>query len=188
MISKQEARSLVRKAVKRVPEGEEVRHLNIMPMMDIMTILLVAFIFQAATGAAAITAGSVDLPGSRSPEELPEGANVVVITPESIVVEGESLLSVSDGDVSPDEKGGVNKAQIPRLSRFLGQLRQADIEELQVEGKPMPDDWDLMVIADETTPYRLLLSVIVSAAHEEAGFTRFRLIVMSEDSAPAAPQ
>jgi ADP-ribose pyrophosphatase YjhB (NUDIX family) len=39
-----EARGIIRKAVGRVPEGEEVRHLNIMPMMDMMTILLVAFI------------------------------------------------------------------------------------------------------------------------------------------------
>jgi hypothetical protein len=43
-----EARSMIRKAVKRVPEGEEIRHLNIMPMMDMMTILLVAFISQIA--------------------------------------------------------------------------------------------------------------------------------------------
>ena len=46
--TQREARRIVRKAVGRVPEGEEIRHLNIMPMMDMMTILLVAFIFQAA--------------------------------------------------------------------------------------------------------------------------------------------
>ena len=52
MITRREARALIRKAVKRVPEGEEIRHLNIMPMMDIMTILLVAFLFQASQAAA----------------------------------------------------------------------------------------------------------------------------------------
>ena len=46
-----EARTLVRKAVAHVPEGESIRHLNIMPMMDMMTILLVAFIFQLSTNA-----------------------------------------------------------------------------------------------------------------------------------------
>ena len=58
--TQREARRIVRKAVGRVPEGEEIRHLNIMPMMDMMTILLVAFIFQAATSATALTAGTVD--------------------------------------------------------------------------------------------------------------------------------
>ena len=53
--TQREARKLIRKAVARVPEGEEIRHLNIMPMMDMMTILLVAFIFQAATSATALT-------------------------------------------------------------------------------------------------------------------------------------
>ena len=57
--TQREARRIIRKAVGRVPEGEEIRHLNIMPMMDMMTILLVAFIFQAATSATALTAGTV---------------------------------------------------------------------------------------------------------------------------------
>ena len=43
--TQREARRIIRKAVGRVPEGEEIRHLNIMPMMDMMTILLVAFIY-----------------------------------------------------------------------------------------------------------------------------------------------
>ena len=59
--SQREARALVRKAVARVPEGESIRHLNIMPMMDMMTILLVAFIFQMATSALELTAGTVQL-------------------------------------------------------------------------------------------------------------------------------
>ena len=61
-ITKHEARSIIRKGVKRVPEGEAIRHLNIMPMMDMMTILLVAFIFQMATSALELTAGTVELP------------------------------------------------------------------------------------------------------------------------------
>jgi biopolymer transport protein ExbD len=60
--TQREARRIIRKAVSRVPEGEEIRHLNIMPMMDMMTILLVAFIFQASVSASALTASSVTLP------------------------------------------------------------------------------------------------------------------------------
>src|SRR5207344_2759015 len=69
--TQREARTMVRKAVKRVPEGESIRHLNIMPMMDMMTILLVAFIYQAAVSATQLTAGTVSLPRSLSDAPLP---------------------------------------------------------------------------------------------------------------------
>ena len=65
MINPREARAIIRQAVKRVPEGEEIRHLNIMPMMDIMTILLVAFLFSASQDAA-LAIGDATLPASRS--------------------------------------------------------------------------------------------------------------------------
>ena len=71
--TQREARRIIRKAVGRVPEGEEIRHLNIMPMMDMMTILLVAFIFQAAVSPTALMAQSVKLPQSMNEEPLPAG-------------------------------------------------------------------------------------------------------------------
>jgi len=36
------------------------------------------------------------------------------------------------------------------------------------------------VIGDKTTPYKLLFEVIVSARAPEAGFRRFRLILLEE--------
>ena len=67
-----QARAIIRKAVKRVPEGEDVRHLNIMPMMDMMTVLLVAFIFQAQVTTTAASASQVNLPPLVNEEPLPE--------------------------------------------------------------------------------------------------------------------
>src|SRR5580704_14429339 len=104
--SQREARKLIRKAVSRVPEGESIRHLNIMPMMDMMTILLVAFIFQAATSATALTAGTVSLPRTLTSDELKEDTATLIITPVAIVVEGKAIVGVRDGDVDPSEKEG----------------------------------------------------------------------------------
>src|ERR1700755_3305985 len=98
--TQREARRLIRKAVNRVPEGEEIRHLNIMPMMDMMTILLVSVIFQAATSAT-ISAGGVSLPKSLSDDDLPENAATLIITKTGIVVEGQAIVSVANGDVDP---------------------------------------------------------------------------------------
>ena len=75
--TQREARGLIRKAVARVPEGEAIRHLNIMPMMDMMTILLVAFIFQMATSALELTAGTVALPSTDTDAPVPESARTI---------------------------------------------------------------------------------------------------------------
>ena len=179
--TQREARRIIRKAVGRVPEGEEIRHLNIMPMMDMMTILLVAFIFQAATSATALTAGSVSLPRSLTDDELPEGASTLIITKNGIVVEGKSIVAVSNGDVDAAEKeGGSLGVKIPRLTNFLAALRQQ--EDAIHRAKPGYDPAkepppELMIIADRTTPYRLLLQVMFSAKQKEAGYKHFRLIV-----------
>jgi len=187
--TQREARSLIRKAVARVPEGEEIRHLNIMPMMDMMTILLVAFIFQAATSATALTANAVSLPKSLTDDELPEGASTLIITKTGIVVEGKSIVSVNNGGVDASEKeGGAQGIKIPRLTNFLAALHAQ--EEVTRRSKPGYDPAkapppELLIIADRTTPYRLLLEVMFSAKQKEAGYKHFRLIV--QKSYPMKP-
>ncbi|MEP6861109.1 MAG: biopolymer transporter ExbD [Deltaproteobacteria bacterium] len=178
--TQREARRLIRKAVGRVPEGENITHLNIMPMMDMMTILLVAFIFQLSTNALDVIAGTVNLPRTETDAPLPQKSWTLVITPTGVVVEGNPIVSVANGDVDPAEKeGGALGIKIPRLSTFLGALHNEEIKKLVNEGKdpskePPPE---LLVVADRTTPYRLLVEVMYSAKQKEAGFKHFRLIV-----------
>jgi biopolymer transport protein ExbD len=178
--TQREARTLIRKALGRVPEGEAIRHLNIMPMMDMMTILLVAFIFQMATSALELTAGTVALPRTNTDAPLPEKAWTLVITPTGIVVEGKSIVSVSNGQVDPSEKeGGSLGIKIPRLTNFLATLRTEELKQMQAAGvdpakAPPPE---LLIIADRTTPYRLLIEVMFPAKQKEAGYKHFRLIV-----------
>ena len=190
MISKQEARGIIRKAVHRVPEGEEIRHLNIMPMMDMMTILLVAMIFQAST-AAAMSVGDVDLPSAQSHTEFPETATTVTIAKEAILVEGEPIVSVKNGGVDASEKeGGSLGIKINRLAGTLGAVRTLYEDKQRAEGKVKegePAIPELFIVADKTTPYRLLFEVIASARAEEAGYRRFRLIVLEKGSGAPAP-
>jgi biopolymer transport protein ExbD len=171
---------MVRRAVARVPEGENITHLNIMPMMDMMTILLVAFIFQLSTNALDVIAGTVNLPLTETDAPLPQKSWTLVITPTAVVVEGKSIVSVANGDVDPAEKeGGSLGIKIPRLSSYLAALHNEQIKNLINAGKdpakePPPE---LLLIADRITPYRLLIEVMFSAKAKEAGFKHFRLIV-----------
>ena len=183
MIDQREARSIIRKAVKRVPEGEEIRHLNIMPMMDIMTILLVAFIFQASVGAAALNASSVALPSSVSQEPMPEGASIIIISQEAISVEDQQIVAVRNGDVDASKKEGNDQLsmKIPRLTKFLGAWRKSAEAELLEKGIQPPAIPEIMIIADRSIPYHLLLTVIYSAKQPESGYKRFRLIVLKQE-------
>jgi biopolymer transport protein ExbD len=173
-----EMRSIIRKAIKRVPEGEEIRHLNIMPMMDMMTILLVAFIFQATVTATALTAGQVQLPRAMSEEEMPEGATTLIISRQAILVEGKSIVAVRDGDVDASEKeGGAFGLKIPRLSNYLAALRLEEKRLQETSGGDPDKVPELLIIADQSIPYGLLHRVLFSAKEKEAGYKRFRMIV-----------
>jgi biopolymer transport protein ExbD len=174
-ITKHEARTII-----RMPVGEEIRHLNIMPMMDIMTILLVAFIMTAAQSSA-LSVGDVQIPGSDTPEPPPEQAVTVTVAKEVILVEGKPIVSVKNGSVDASEKqNGALGTAIPKLSRFLGAVRQANEQDLKARGKEIPTKPEVLIIADQATPYRLLLEVLTSSRSEDAGYRRFRLIVLDQ--------
>ncbi|MEZ4366874.1 MAG: biopolymer transporter ExbD [Kofleriaceae bacterium] len=183
--TQREARGLIRKSVNRVPEGEEIRHLNIMPMMDMMTILLVAFIFQASVAVSELSTGSVSLPKALSQEPLPEGARMLIIAPNAILVDQQTIVAVSNGDVSASEKeGGATGLKIPKLTNFLGTLRRIEDEARNAQGLPAPDKPELLVVADRSIPYQLLVQVMFSAKQKEAGYKRFRMIVQKQADTP----
>ena len=178
--TQREARRIIRKAVGRVPEGESIRHLNITPMMDMMTILLVAFVFQVSTSALDLEAATISLPKTESDAPVTGKPRTLVITPTAIVCEGIPIVSVSNGDVDASQKeGGSLGIKIPQLSTYLAKLHQLDEEQQRTAGVAAAKlaDPELLILADRSTPYRLLIEVMFSAKTKEAGYKHFRLVV-----------
>jgi len=171
----QEARAIIRKRVKRVPEGESISHLNIMPMMDMMTILLVAFIFQVSQTAEVLN--PVALPKSMSVQPMSELASVLVISPKGITVQGKHIVSLKDGQI---DEGNLDPdgATITPLVEFLGRWKRSVEETARKRGQTLPPVPELMVLADRTTHYRVLQQVMASAGDKSVGYGQFRLIVM----------
>jgi biopolymer transport protein ExbD len=184
--TQREARGIIRKAVARVPEGEEIRHLNIMPMMDMMTILLVAFIAQAAASATDQAARVVSLPPIPASEELADETTTLIITTNGIVVEGKPIASIANGQVDCAAKeGGCLGVKITKLTQYLATLHTAIKAEAKLAGiEDDPKLDELMIVADRTTPFRVLVEVMYSAKQPEAGYKHFRMIV--EKSTPPA--
>lgn len=177
-ISPKEARALIRKAVRRVPEGEEINHLDIMPLVAIASILLLAVIFQSSV-TNFHSLGDVSLPTSRSFDPEPEGAITLTIAESGILVEGEPVVPVKNRSVDSSlKRDGALGLAIPRLSRSLGAMLRDNQRRAQQRGESINEEPELIVIADRQIPYRLLFEVIVSARAEEAGFEVFRLLVI----------
>jgi len=187
MISRREARSLIRKSKKRVPEGEDIRHLNIMPMMDIMTILLIFMIMQAATDASAFNLSDLDPPGSTTDEPPPELSTQITIGRSAILIDGIPIVAVKSGDVdSSQKKGGALGLEIPAVSNFLTSHRTAYQQAaLRQHIDPRSAIDELSIIADKETPYRLLFTVMNSARQScppsESCYRKFRLIVLRNE-------
>jgi len=112
------------KRFKAQVEEEAIEHqqayLNITPMMDMMTILLVFLLKQfAVQQAATLTSEGLQLPTSSIEAQRPLAVNVT-ITQNAILVEGDGVTTVRAGGVDPSVKrDGANGYYITPLVDVL---------------------------------------------------------------------
>lgn len=187
-ISVSEARSLIRKARRRVPEGESISHLNLTAMMDMMTILLVFMIKSASVQTTPLSIPVVLAP-STTTEPEPENAKTVTIAKNAILVEAVPVVGVkmvgSQLDVDPSEKTeGSFGIEIGKLKDRLSKHHQ----NLYFDSSGQEPRHELIIVADKEIPFRLLYTVLYTAGQAKAsghlndpkapGFNRFRLIVL----------
>ena len=176
--SLRQARSIIRKSVRRVPEGEEINYLNITPMLDIMTILLVFLIKASSQEVSTLNMRDVALPMSSTEMKPMEMAVAVTIAPSAILVEGNPIVAVKEGDVDPSEKSkGAYGMEISKLTEEL-KKHHTRIKMIQAS-KDEQSGRELTIIADKATPFRLLSAVMYSAGQAE--FQHYRMIVLRRE-------
>ncbi len=166
---------IVRRNLKR-NEHEETHGLNIYPMMDMMTILLVFMVMQFASSTASVVTSSDELkiPYSVSTEQLEE-TTPVQVGRTSIVVDGQHICDLRDGLVDPSlKRGGGNGFLIIPLDRELGEIstRLKRIAEINPQ---LPFTGDVQIIADSRTPFRTLSEIIYTLGQN--GFKNMRFMV-----------
>ena len=182
-ISAQEARSIVRKARRRVPEGESINSLNLTALMDMMTILLIFLIQDMAISTSPLSV-SVALPPSTTRAPEPEQAKTVTIAQSAILVEGVPVVRVLNGDVDASEKSqGQFGSEIGKLRAVLSDHHEA-LYKLSSGEEPAHE---ITILADRNIPYRLLYAVMFTAGRANAksqpngpGFSKYRLIVLRD--------
>lgn len=160
-------------------EAEEEVGLNIYPMMDMMTILLVFLIQSFASGAAQVVQSEeLQIPTSTSEVEATE-ALAVIVSQSEVVVEGKQVLALRNGKVDPSLKqGGGNGWLITPLFNNLKQHRDR-LKTIAARNTQRAFRGEARIVADKRTPFRTLGEVIYTLGQTEFGALRF--IVLQQE-------
>lgn len=164
-------RIIRRKVAKH--EHEEEMGLNIYPMMDMMTILLVFLIMSFSSGAAEVVQSEeLQIPVSTAEVDAAPMLSIIISSGE-IVVEGKQTLTLRNGKVDPSQKqGGGNGWLITPLFNNLKQHRDR-LKLIAARNTRRPFRGEVRIIADRRTPFRTLGEVIYTLGQTEFGSLRF---------------
>jgi len=176
----------LRRAIRLNDKAPEVNFLNITAMLDMMTIILVFLLKGMATSSASIPQSKdLTLPNSivfSDPSQ--EGTSVVISKTQLLVGDDPHpvvLLPSRDslaqsGIDARYKRNGPNDLYIVPLANALQSARQTDKQIRAAKGLD-PNSSEAIVIADTTTPYRLLIEVLFTLGQSEYG--KYHLMVLS---------
>jgi biopolymer transport protein ExbD len=151
--------------------GGEITELNLTPMMDMMTILLVYLLGSQASEAGKINVDDHLRPPESVSEEIVKPAVTVTVTDQEILVDSVQVKTMA-------ELIGAGGPQV-YINELVDALtvKAEDLKKLETLGGP-PFDGSVLIVAHRSTPYNILSSVLYSAGRAQYG--RFRLVVMKE--------
>ncbi len=161
-----------KKREPRVLAGENISHLNLVPMMDMMTVLLVFLVKNFMTDPQSIQINESLRPPESSATVEMGPATTITITAEEILVESKVVVRLADITLA-----GSKEVAIPKLFDEL-QNEVSKREALADRGGP-PFDGKMLLVAHQSTPYSLITSVLYTAG--EAKFSSYRLVVMKRE-------
>ncbi len=183
-------RAELRKARRRRAAEPEISFLNITAMLDIMTIILVFLLKSLGESSSAVPqSDDLKLPRSLLQTQPSEQGVAVTISKSQILVGDDMVLRLPSRDSlartgagASEKRGGANDLYIIKLGNALQSARRLDQRVREATGKDASYS-EALIIADETTPYRLLIEVLFTLGQNEFG--RYHLMVMQGKSIPS---
>lgn len=179
-------KAALRKAIRMRAKEPEIDFLNITAMLDLMTIILVFLLKSMSSSSAAIPqSNDLTLPVSVMAKE-PSDEGVVVLISKSQILVGDNPNPVvrlpsrdqlaQSGLEAKHKRSGANDLFIVPLANALAHAREADKRVRDKKGLD-PSGSEAIIVADTTTPYRLLIEVLFTLGQSE--FNKYHLMVMS---------
>ncbi len=149
--------------------------LNMNSFMDILVILLVFLIESFGNQPIKVTGADLQVPKSNT-KLHPEDMTAITISRSAILVNDKKAVDVKDGAVDKSQKkGGETGFNIQPLFDTLTEetnKKKRQMELLHKDYQPVAT-----IIADQTTPYRLLTEVMYTAGQAELSKFKFAVIM-----------
>ncbi len=173
-------RSELRKAIRRNAHEPEINFLNITAMLDIMTIILVFLLKTLGESSAAVPqSDDLRLPTSVVQTEPTEDGVMITISKSQIMVGDDKVLALPGrASLIQDGVGASNRRDslyIVALGTALQAARKTDTMVRKAKGQD-PSSSEAIIIADMTTPYRLLVEVLYTLGQSEFGNYHLKVI------------
>jgi len=179
-------KAALRKSIRRNAREPEIDFLNITAMLDLMTIILVFLLKSMAASSASIPQSKdLTLPDSIITTEAAQEGVLITISktqilvgddPNPIVLLPSREQLAQSGVDSRYKRSGPNDLYIVPLANALSHARETDKAIRQAKGLD-PSSSEAVIVADTTTPYRLLIEVLFTAGQSEFG--KYHLMVKS---------
>ncbi len=179
----------LRKAIRKKAGAPEVNFLNITAMLDIMTIILV-FLLKTLGASSASIPQSKDmmLPHSIIRTQPAQEGVIVTISKTQILVGDNQVLQLpgreslaQSGVGARYKRSGPNDLYIVPLGNALQSARKTDKLLREAKGED-PSSSEAIIVADRTTPYRLLIEVLFTLGQNEFG--KYHLMVVQSKASP----
>jgi biopolymer transport protein ExbD len=170
-----------RKARRKAREAAgEIKELNIVAMMDMMTIILVFLLKSYQTSAINVNM-SEELAIPQSTTQLHPQENITVtVSMKEVAVNDRQVLQVEGGVIPATAKEGARSDAF-----YVGVVYDALKKEVDKQkyiaqyNKDAPFTGRINVVADKKVPYRTLMELLYTAGQAELG--EYKFMVMKSD-------
>jgi biopolymer transport protein ExbD len=176
-------KAALRRAIRKNAQEAEVNFLNITAMLDIMTIILVFLLKTLGESTASVPqSNDLKIPTSFITSQPSMEGVVVTVSKTQILVGDEKIMTLpsrqslaQSGVGAQYKRSGPNDLYIVPLGNALQSARKTDKLVRQAKGLDASMS-EAIVIADNTTPYRLFIEVLFTLGQNEYG--KYHLMVM----------
>jgi biopolymer transport protein ExbD len=177
-------KAALRRAKRRNAQDPEIDFLNITAMLDLMTIILV-FVLKSLATSQVSQSDDLKLPVSVMTAEPSEEGVVVTISKTQLLV-GDDPNPIADlasreqlaqtGLDARYKRSGPNDLFLVPLAKVLGDYRERDKLIRAAKGLDASTS-EAIVVADKSTPYRVLIEVLFTLGASEFG--KYHLMVVA---------
>ena len=149
------------KRMERINRRGECLGLNLIPMMDVLTVLVLFLLFHSFQGE--LPEQRLELPDSVV-DTRPRETLAIVVNPEAVMVQGEPVVSTSE----------LYEDRITMVAQIKVRLQELE----QDIGVTAPEGKEITLLADKTIPFKVLKKIMSTCT--ASGYGRISLAVVQK--------